>query len=150
MDVGVKMKLAVVGSRTFGNLQIANLTILEMKLKRKQQELMYEEIDKYIWEYFWDDGLCEKFEIVSGGANGADRLAKEYVTSRQHGITYKEFPANWDLYGKSAGFKRNILIADYAEQCFAFVDKPLEESKGTANTVELFKQRNKPVKVFRF
>lgn len=35
--------------------------------------------------------------IVSGGARGADALAKRYAVDR--GYCYMEFPADWDTYG---------------------------------------------------
>lgn len=39
--------------------------------------------------------------IVSGGARGADALAKRYAVDR--GYCYMEFPADWDTYGRRAG-----------------------------------------------
>lgn len=36
--------------------------------------------------------------IVSGGARGADALAKRYAVDR--GYCYMEFSADWDTYGK--------------------------------------------------
>ena len=36
--------------------------------------------------------------IVSGGARGADALAKRYAVDR--GYCYMEFPADWDTYGR--------------------------------------------------
>lgn len=46
-----------------------------------------------------------KLVIIQGGARGADSLAGEWAKDR--GVPQEIFPANWDLYGKSAGFKRN-------------------------------------------
>ncbi len=43
--------------------------------------------------------------IVSGGARGADALAKRYAVDR--GYCYMEFPADWDTYGRRAGYIRN-------------------------------------------
>ena len=45
--------------------------------------------------------------IVSGGARGADALAKRYAVDR--GYCYMEFPADWDTYGRRAGYIRNIF-----------------------------------------
>ena len=42
--------------------------------------------------------------IVSGGARGADALAKRYAVDR--GYCYMEFPADWDTYGRRAGCHR--------------------------------------------
>lgn len=46
--------------------------------------------------------------IVSGGARGADALAKRYAVDR--GYCYMEFPADWDTYGRRAGYIRNITV----------------------------------------
>lgn len=46
--------------------------------------------------------------IVSGGAYGTDALAKRYAADRHY--AYKEFPADWDTYGKRAGYIRNRLM----------------------------------------
>src|SRR5574341_450857 len=43
--------------------------------------------------------------IIQGGAEGADFLAKQYAIVNC--IKLKEYPANWNLYGRSAGFIRN-------------------------------------------
>lgn len=49
--------------------------------------------------------------IVSGGAYGTDTLAKRYAADRHY--AYKEFPADWDTYGKRAGYIRNRLMHEY-------------------------------------
>lgn len=49
--------------------------------------------------------------IVSGGARGADALAKRYAMDR--GYRYKEFPADWDTYGRRAGYIRNRAMHEY-------------------------------------
>lgn len=52
----------------------------------------------------------EKLIIIQGGAPGADKLAKEWAISRQK--QFKEFPADWNTYGKRAGYIRNQQMAD--------------------------------------
>ena len=49
--------------------------------------------------------------IVSGGARGADALAKRYAVDR--GYCYMEFPADWDTYGRRAGYIRNRAMHEY-------------------------------------
>ena len=44
-------------------------------------------------------------EIISGTANGADKLGVRYA--KEKGYSLKQFPANWNRYGKAAGPKRN-------------------------------------------
>ena len=52
-------------------------------------------------------------EVVSGGAKGVD-YAGEWWADKE-GIPVKIFKANWDKYGKSAGYKRNKEMAEYAD-----------------------------------
>ncbi len=47
-------------------------------------------------------------EIIEGGARGADTLARCWA--RRCGITVRTFPAEWDRYGKAAGYRRNAQM----------------------------------------
>jgi len=47
--------------------------------------------------------------LVAGGCRGADLLARKYAFAEK--IPYVEYPAEWDRYGKSAGFRRNEDMA---------------------------------------
>jgi hypothetical protein len=81
-------------------------------------------------------------EIVSGGARGVDALGKRYA--EENGLLYTEFPAEWDKYGKSAGYKRNVLIVDHAEYLLAFWD---QKSPGTKHSIDLAKKKGIPIGV---
>lgn len=78
--------------------------------------------------------------IVSGGANGADRLAERYA--RERGIPTKIFPAEWDKYDKRAGFLRNVDIITEADGVIAFWDG---ESRGTKSSIEIAEKQGKKV-----
>jgi len=78
--------------------------------------------------------------IVSGGARGADTLAEKYA--KEHGIEMIVHPAQWDKYGKSAGYKRNQYIVDDANAMIAFLHP---QSKGTKNSVGLAQKKGIPV-----
>ena len=71
-------------------------------------------------------------EIVSGRARGADKLGERYA--QDHGIPVKYFPADWDKYGKSAGFRRNEEMARYADAVVIFWDG---KSAGTKHMIDL-------------
>ena len=58
--------------------------------------------------------ITEQICIVSGGARGADALAKQYAVNKQY--KYLEFPANWDIFGKSAGYIRNEEMHKFIAQ----------------------------------
>lgn len=52
-------------------------------------------------------------EVVSGTCRGADKFGE--AVAEFLSLPIKQFPANWDTYGKSAGHLRNEEMADYAE-----------------------------------
>lgn len=84
-------------------------------------------------------------EIVSGTARGADSLGAKYAKER--GYTVKEFAPQWDKFGRSAGYKRNAEMADYADALIAFWDG---ESKGTNHMINLAKEKNIKIKVVNY
>lgn len=55
----------------------------------------------------------EVTEIVCGCAKGADTHGATF--GAKFNFLVKSFPANWDLYGKSAGPIRNDAMAEYAD-----------------------------------
>jgi len=71
-------------------------------------------------------------EVVSGGARGVDSLGEQWA--REHGIPVKVFPAHWDLWGKSAGYRRNVEMAMNADALIAVWSK---ESKGTKHMIDI-------------
>jgi hypothetical protein len=89
--------------------------------------------------------LQENVEIVSGTASGADKLGERYASLK--GYTVKQFPAEWDKYGKSAGYKRNEEMAKYADVLIAFWDG---KSKGTKHMIDLAKKHSLKVEVVYF
>lgn len=50
-------------------------------------------------------------QIIHGGARGADSLAGYWAQQRSIPLI-NVFPANWDKYGKSAGYIRNQEMLD--------------------------------------
>lgn len=52
-------------------------------------------------------------EVVSGTARDVDQAGESYA--RVYGLPIKRFPADWKAFGKSAGFIRNRLMAEYAD-----------------------------------
>jgi hypothetical protein len=98
------------------------------------------------YNYFFNKIKHLKFEkIISGGASGADSLAKKFALENK--IPFLEIPANWEKFGKSAGFIRNVDIIDQAEVVIAFWDG---KSKGTSHSIQLAKKKNKEVLIFRY
>lgn len=91
----------------------------------------------------------QEVTVVSGGARGADTLAKRYARLRNLG--YVEFRAEWSL-GKSAGYRRNEQMHAFISQfehrgVIAFWDG---SSKGTAHSFKLAQQYNNPLRLVRY
>lgn len=74
---------------------------------------------------------AETTEIVSGGARGVDTSAREFAL--QNHLELTEFLPEYDLYGKSAPLKRNMLIIEYADKVYAFWDGA---SRGTKYVID--------------
>lgn len=85
--------------------------------------------------------------LIEGGALGADRFARMWARTRN--IDVNTFEADWAHHGRSAGMQRNerMLREGKPELVVAFVDKPLHQSKGTANMVNLARRDSVPVSV---
>jgi len=84
-------------------------------------------------------------EIISGTCSGADLLGEQYASDLN--LKIKKFPANWDKFGKGAGFKRNTEMAEYADALIAFWDG---ESKGTMHMINLAYKNGIQVKVVKY
>ena len=78
--------------------------------------------------------------IISGGANGIDRLAEQYADL--HRLSKYILRPRYDLYGRAAPLKRNEQMVDIADAVLIIWDG---QSKGTQYTLKYAKKQNKPV-----
>jgi predicted Rossmann fold nucleotide-binding protein DprA/Smf involved in DNA uptake len=83
--------------------------------------------------------------IISGLARGADTLACNFAA--EYGYTLEGFAALWKTYGRSAGIKRNKLMAKNADHLLAFWDG---ESPGTMQMIDYATEKNLKVKVIHY
>ncbi len=81
--------------------------------------------------------------LVSGGAKGADSLARRLAEEK--GIPFHEIDADWKKFGRAAGPIRNKQLVEFSDGALAF---PLGLSKGTRGCVKLFHAAKKMAKVF--
>lgn len=91
------------------------------------------------------DGIlykCDKVTIISGEASGADTLGEMYGISKGYDIIRK--PANWNKYGKAAGYIRNKEMAGIANSLVAFWDG---ESRGTSHMIDLARERELTIRI---
>lgn len=112
----VKYKWIVAGSRTFQNYPFLC----------KELDKIKEQID----------------EIVCGEARGADTLGRTYAYDND--ILIKSYPADWERYGKSAGFVRNEEMAAYADKAIIFWDG---KSVGSKDMIDKMEKLGKEVRV---
>ena len=112
---GVKMKLAIIGSRT-----LKQSDVLELITKTLQ-------------------GLHVS-EIITGGANGVDSIAEHYA--RQNNIKCKIFYPVYAVHGKRAPLIRNNEIVKNCDILLAIWDGT---STGTAYTLGKAKREGKKV-----
>jgi hypothetical protein len=84
-------------------------------------------------------------EVVSGTASGVDKLGEFY--SKVNNIPLKQFPADWNKYGKKAGYLRNVQMAEYAEALIAIWDGI---SKGTKMMIDIASQKGLKVYIYRY
>lgn len=111
-------RLAVVGSRTFSD-----------------RAMMREAIES-----------AAPSVVVSGGADGADTLAREIGI--ELGLPVEEFLPDWEAHGPEAGFRRNQQIVDHSEAMIAFF-APGPETPGTVDLIERADRKGIPVSVHR-
>lgn len=107
------MKVAIVGSRNIDNLQLL----------------------EQIWE---DLKLGYDHIIISGGAKGVDKNAKQLAT--KYGMDIIEYLPDWKKYGRAAGLVRNDTIIQACDMCICVWDG---DSHGTKHDIELCKKYNK-------
>lgn len=87
----------------------------------------------------------DEIVIISGTARGADALGERYARERNYAI--HSFPAEWDRFGKAAGFVRNEEMAANADALVAFWDG---QSRGTKHMIDIAKRNQLKVRIIRF
>lgn len=83
--------------------------------------------------------------IVSGHAKGADLAGEQYANEEKFDLEI--FPADWKKYGKSAGFRRNEQMAEFADALIAFWDG---KSNGTKHMIDIATEKGMNVKVVNY
>lgn len=115
-------RVIIAGSRSF-----ANYEMLKVNMNRLLQN------------------ISDEISIVCGTARGADRLGEKYA--KENGFHVAYFPADWERYGKAAGYIRNREMAQNADALVAFWDG---ESRGTKSMIDLAKEYDLAVRVLKF
>ena len=80
--------------------------------------------------------------IISGGAEGVDRIAEEYADT--HRMSNLILRPRYELYGRAAPLKRNEKMIEIADAVLVVWDGA---SRGARYTMEYAKKKNKPLTV---
>lgn len=83
--------------------------------------------------------------VLSGGAKGADSLGERYALLK--GYDCQIIKAEWEKYGKSAGYRRNVQMAEKAHAVICFWDG---KSKGTKHMIDIAREREIPLRVVKY
>ncbi|WP_211232682.1 DUF4326 domain-containing protein [Marinobacterium litorale] len=87
----------------------------------------------------------EQITIISGNARGADLLGERFA--QEYGLKLERYPAEWDRYGKRAGYLRNEHMANIVNHAVIFWDGI---SKGTKHMIDICDKKNIPGVVFNY
>jgi hypothetical protein len=87
----------------------------------------------------------EEIVIISGGANGADKLGEKYASLM--GYRCEVYKADWDKYKGRAGILRNRDMSEEADALIAFWDG---QSRGTKDMIEVAKAKGLKVRVIMY
>jgi hypothetical protein len=117
-------KVIIAGSRGFSNYK-----------------LLREQCNKFLREKRKTSNII----IVSGHARGADTLGEEYA--QDEGLDLEIYLAQWDKFGKSAGYRRNEQMAEVADALIAFWDG---SSRGTKHMIDIMNKKNLLVRVVEY
>jgi len=121
-----EIKIVVAGGRDFIDYNLLSKTLDDVIIKLKAKG--YEEIS-----------------ICSGKARGADSLGEKYAEANN--ITVNSMPAQWEKFGKSAGYIRNEEMAKCGKLVIAFWDG---YSRGTKHMIDLAHKYKRNILVFRY
>lgn len=119
------MKLIIAGGRDFNDYELVKKSVLNYIISENCFE--------------------EQVTIISGNANGADKLGERLAKEFKYPLIIKK--ADWKTHNKSAGPIRNNQMADICSHAIIFWNG---SSRGSKNMIDICIQRNIPHKVIRY
>lgn len=120
------MRILFTGSRTWTNEQtiIDAITEAIVRAGAKQEDTVF------------IHGACPR---------GADNIVHQLA--QRWGVEENAHPAEWDIYGRRAGFVRNRVMVELGPDiCLAFIK---DSSKGATHTANLAQAAGIPTKIYR-
>tara|TARA_B110000238_G_C16137951_1_gene444740 strand:+ start:2497 stop:2853 length:357 start_codon:yes stop_codon:yes gene_type:complete len=117
------IKVIIAGGRDFNDAKLLERSFLDNFNKYRNHEV----------------------QIVSGTAKGADAMGE--ALAAMYNLDVVKFPALWHVYGRSAGYKRNVQMAENATHLLAFWDG---KSKGTEHMINIANRMELKVRVIQY
>ena len=134
------LRIIIAGGRDFDNYKLLRSKTLKV-------------INQVIRDINHTDSIpSQLITIISGTANGADQQGELFA--KEFHLELKRMPAQWEEYGKSAGYMRNTQMANFA--CLdenaqgiliAFWDG---KSRGTKHMIDIAKKKNMLIYTFDY
>lgn len=128
------MKCIIAGSRRFPKLNLNYYKDWHIPERRK---IIYNILEEVIKESGFQIDT-----VISGCCWGIDQLGEEWA--KKNNMPIESAPAEWEKYGKWAGFKRNGEMAE-AGDCLICIYTV--GSSGSNNMIESMKKLNKPLHI---
>jgi len=116
------MKIIIAGSRTIINKEAINKAINRGMNKIVPSDKRHE------------------ITVISGGARGVDLAGEDWAKIFEYPC--RRYNANWNRYGKRAGYLRNVEMANNADALIIIWDGV---SKGTKHMMDIANEKKLPV-----
>lgn len=131
-----KLIIAVIGSRKFNDYKYLHTRTVHIMLGLQAR--------------LFDQGVKPDWHIISGGAKGADTLAKQFAEKSTYSfeVYLPDFKKLGTPYHVSDYLKRDIEIAEACHVLIGFLVKIPGENRGSMLTIEAALERQKEVHVF--
>lgn len=98
-----------------------------------------------VFEEWFKDKSNDEVTVISDCAKGADQIGEKIA--EMYGLKVERYRADWDRYGKSAGYKRNVVMAQNATHLLAAWDG---KSKGTKHMINIAECADLVVKIYSY
>lgn len=100
-------------------------------------ELLKKKCSFFLQNKLADPGV--QVVILSGHAKGADLLGEKFA--QENNLPVELYPAQWDKYGKRAGYLRNKDMADKGNAAIIFLSRSAQ-NKGSLMMASLARKQN--------
>lgn len=144
------MRILVCGGRNYSKFPGHDATPDELDQYRAERDTVYRALYKLCDEFnLWHDPdqygntMPKDVVIISGMASGVDTTAVDWAMVNWTSLEC--FPAEWDKYGRSAGYIRNKQMLDKGKPDIVLAGPG---GRGTANMIDIAEKAGVEVRRF--